>query len=80
MFASGPTAPEFRPARAAPVFLLPFLSPPEEEKMARPARPLAITAPTVHALREEFLASCKAKNLSDRTLVVRGEEPAMDRC
>lgn len=37
--------------------------------MARPARrPLAVTAPTVHDLSEEFLASCKAKDLSDRTV------------
>jgi len=42
---------------------------PEEERMARPARrPIAVAPSTVDDLREEFLASCRAKNLSDRTV------------
>jgi integrase/recombinase XerD len=37
--------------------------------MARPAgRPLAAREATVHDLREEFLARCRAKNLSARTM------------
>jgi site-specific recombinase XerD len=37
--------------------------------MARPAgRPLGVREASVYDLREEFLARCKAKNLSDRTL------------
>ena len=41
----------------------------EEEEMARPARrPIAVAPATVDDLREEFLASCRAKNLSERTV------------
>jgi hypothetical protein len=37
--------------------------------VVRPARrPIAIAPCTVGDLRKEFLASCKAKNLSDRTV------------
>lgn len=37
--------------------------------MARPARrPIAVAPATVDDLREEFLASCRAKNLSERTV------------
>lgn len=37
--------------------------------MARPAgRPIAIREPSIYDLREEFLARCRAKNLSDRTI------------
>jgi integrase/recombinase XerD len=37
--------------------------------MARPARrPIAVAPSTVDDLREEFLASCRAKNLSERTV------------